>query len=376
MKLLDTEKTVRDRYGNAANQREAALCCPVDYDAKYLRAIPQEVIDRDYGCGDPSKYVREGETVLDLGSGGGKICFIASQVVGATGRVIGVDLNDEMLSLARKSQPMVASKVGYDNVEFRKGKIQDLAVDRDRVDQFLIERPVTDELGLRSLEQYLDVMRNQDPMIADETVDVVVSNCVLNLVDSAEKEILFDEIFRVLKPGGRAVISDIVADQEVPLEMQADAELWSGCLSGAFETTAFLDAFEQAGFVDVRLQDLQIEPWQVIEGIAFRSATVIAYRPHLVSEGDEVIEQTEAFLAIQDSTRRVYRGPFKHVVDDEGRMYTRGETCEGALAQAAEREAIADQFEVYNTTSGKLKAPKSIAFPMADGGGCCGGGDC
>lgn len=373
MTLLDTEKAVRDRYGDAAKEREAALCCPVDYDAQYLKAIPQEVIDRDYGCGDPSKYVREGEVVLDLGSGGGKICFIASQVVGATGKVIGVDLNDEMLSLARQSQSIVAANIGHDNVEFRKGKIQDLAVDRDRVDQFLSERPVTDELGLRSLEQFLEVMRNQDPMIADETVDVVVSNCVLNLVDASEKEILFDEIFRVLKPGGRAVISDIVADQDVPLEMQADAELWSGCLSGAFETTAFLDAFEQAGFVDVRLQILQTEPWQVIEGIAFRSATVIAYRPHLESQGEEVVSQTEAYLASQDSTRRVYRGPFKHVVDDEGRMYTRGETCEGALAQAAQREAISDQFEVYNTTAEKVDSPSSVAFPMA---GCCGGGDC
>lgn len=375
MKLLDTEKAVRDRYGDAANEREVALCCPVDYDAQYLKAIPQEVIDRDYGCGDPSKYVREGETVLDLGSGGGKICFIASQVVGETGKVIGVDLNDEMLALARKSQPTVAANIGHDNVEFLKGKIQDLAVDRDRVDQFLSERPVTDELGLRSLEQFLEVMRSQDPMIADESIDVVVSNCVLNLVDSAEKEILFDEIFRILKPGGRAVISDIVADQEVPLEMQADAELWSGCLSGALETTAFLDAFEQAGFVDVRLQVLQTEPWQVVEGIAFRSATVIAYRPHLESQGDEVIGQTESYLSRQDSTRRVYRGPFKHVVDDEGRMYTRGETCEGALAQAAEREAISDQFEVYNTTAEKVDSPKSVGFPMA-GGGCCGGGDC
>ena len=375
MKLLDTEKAVRDRYGDAANEREAALCCPVDYDARYLKAIPQEVIDRDYGCGDPSKYVRKGETVLDLGSGGGKICFIASQVVGATGKVIGVDLNDEMLSLARSSQPIVATNVGHDNVKFLKGKIQDLAVDRDRVDQFLSERPVTDELGLRSLEQFLEVMRSQAPMITDESDDVVVSNCELSFVDASDKEILFDEIYRVLKPGGRAVISDIVADREVPLEMQADAELWSGCLSGAFETTAFLDAFEQAGFVDVRLQVLQTEPWQVVEGIAFRSATVIAYRPHLESQGDEVIAQTESYLSGQDSTRRVYRGPFKHVVDDEGRMYTRGETCEGALAQAAEREAISDQFEVYNTTAEKVPLPESVAFPMADGG-CCGGGGC
>ncbi|NUN24457.1 MAG: methyltransferase domain-containing protein, partial [Candidatus Jettenia caeni] len=98
-----TEQAVRERYSAAAAQKEAALCCPVTYNPKYLEVIPKEVLDRDYGCGDPSQYLAEGETVLDLGSGGGKICFIASQVVGSSGRVIGVDMNDEMLALARKA---------------------------------------------------------------------------------------------------------------------------------------------------------------------------------------------------------------------------------------------------------------------------------
>ena len=152
--MFDTENAVRERYAAAANEQEPALCCPVDYDASYLKVIPQEVIDRDYGCGDPSKYVRAGETVLDLGSGGGKICFIASQVVGQTGRVIGVDMNDSMLALARQSQPAVAAAIGYDNVEFRKGKIQDLAIDRDVVDRFLRDHPVSDESGLQALEAF------------------------------------------------------------------------------------------------------------------------------------------------------------------------------------------------------------------------------
>ncbi|MEL6896880.1 MAG: methyltransferase domain-containing protein, partial [Planctomycetota bacterium] len=131
---LDVDSAVRDRYAAAAGEREAELCCPVDYDRQYLKVIPQEVIDRDYGCGDPSRYVREGETVLDLGSGGGKICFIASQVVGAEGRVIGVDMNDAMLQLARDSAPVVAGEIGYDNVTFHKGRIEDMRVDRDRID--------------------------------------------------------------------------------------------------------------------------------------------------------------------------------------------------------------------------------------------------
>ena len=309
---LDTENAVRDRYSAAAEQREVELCCPVNYDTQYLKVIPQEVIDRDYGCGDPSKYVLPGETVLDLGSGGGKICFIATQVVGPEGQVIGVDMNDTMLDLARRSQGQVAAEIGHDNVRFLKGKIQDMAIDRDLVDAYLAEHPVTDEAGLRDLETMLNHMRRETPMIADDSVDVVVSNCVLNLVDATEKEQLFQEIFRVLKPGGRAVISDIVSDESVPKHLQNDPELWSGCISGAFQETEFLKAFEQAGFYGIEMPVLQDQPWQTVEGIEFRSATVIAYKG---KEGpcDDYNETV------------IYRGPFAKVFDDDGHVFRRGE---------------------------------------------------
>src|SRR5215203_4588568 len=106
---LDAEASVRDRYSKAAVRREDALCCPIDYDPKYLDVIPSEILERDYGCGDPSAYLAEGETVLDLGSGGGKICYIAAQIVGAGGRVIGVDANLEMLALAEKYRPEIGA---------------------------------------------------------------------------------------------------------------------------------------------------------------------------------------------------------------------------------------------------------------------------
>src|SRR6187401_3104955 len=108
MSTLKAELAVRERYAASAKAREAKLCCPVEYNAKYLAAIPQEVIERDYGCGDPSQYLRAGETVLDLGSGTGKICFIAAQVVGPTGRVMGVDMTDAMLEVARRNSKIVA----------------------------------------------------------------------------------------------------------------------------------------------------------------------------------------------------------------------------------------------------------------------------
>ncbi|MEO1366979.1 MAG: methyltransferase domain-containing protein, partial [Acidobacteriota bacterium] len=126
MTQTDPEGAVKERYGAAANAQEAQLCCPVDYDPRYLEAIPAEVIERDYGCGDPSRHLNPGETVLDLGSGTGKICFIASQVVGPEGRVIGVDMTPEMLDVARSSAPKVAENIGFANVEFRRGRIQDL----------------------------------------------------------------------------------------------------------------------------------------------------------------------------------------------------------------------------------------------------------
>ena len=131
---LNVSGAVRDRYSEAAKDRTADLCCAVSYDTRFLAAIPQEVLDRDYGCGDPSKYVQLGDVVLDLGSGGGKICFIAAQVVGPTGRVIGVDCNDDMLALARGSQAEVAQRIGYANVQFRKGQIQDLSLDLDQLE--------------------------------------------------------------------------------------------------------------------------------------------------------------------------------------------------------------------------------------------------
>ena len=318
------ETAVKERYGQAALAQEPQLCCPVDYDPQYLTIIPEEVLAKDYGCGDPSKYLNPGETVLDLGSGTGKICFIASQVVGATGQVIGVDMTSEMLEVARRNAPVVAERTGFGNVEFRRGLIQDLALDLDALDDELAANPITGAEDFLLYEETTRRLRMEKPLVADDTIDVVVSNCVLNLVASAQKAQLFREIHRVLRRGGRAVISDIVSDEQVPEAMQNDPELWSGCISGALTEHGFLAAFEEAGFYGVRIVERQAEPWRTVEGIEFRSLTVEAWKG---KEG-ECWERNQAVI---------YRGPFKEVVDDDDHRMERGK-----------RYAVCDKtFQIY-----------------------------
>ena len=306
------ESAVRERYSAASQAREEALCCPVDYDPQYLKVIPSEVIERDYGCGDPSRYVREGDVVLDLGSGGGKICFIAAQIVGPKGRVIGVDMNDDMLELARRSAPIVAERIGYANVEFRRGKIQDLDLDMDVVERHLREHPIRNTSDLLAFEALRSEMRTREPMIPDDSVDVVVSNCVLNLVQPADKPRLIREIFRVLKRNGRIAISDIVSDEVVPQELQNDPELWSGCVSGAFQEGEILRALEEAGFHGIAIDKWDPKPFRVVNGIEFRSVTITAHK----GKQGPCYEANQAVI---------YRGPWKQVEDDDGHVLRRGE---------------------------------------------------
>ncbi|MBN20416.1 MAG: methyltransferase [Bdellovibrionaceae bacterium] len=352
MNVIDS---VVERYSKASKVQEAALCCPVDYNPEFLKVIPQEVIEKDYGCGDPSQYVRSGETVLDLGSGTGKICFIASQVVGHQGKVIGVDMNDDMLEVARAAQTVVSDRIGYSNVEFKKGKIEDLKEDRTAVIQFLKKNPIDSDQSLQKFETWKEQQLREAPLIEDDSIDVVVSNCVLNLVSDEKKKVLFEEIFRVLKKGGRAVISDIVADEKVPLKMRNDPELWSGCISGAFEEAEFIKAFQDAGFYGMQILKRDTKPWQTVEGIEFRSVTVVAYK----GKQGACFDHHEAL---------VYRGPFSSVTDDDGHTFVRGErvaVCRKTyeIFKKEPYDSFFETIEPLNSVSEKEAKP----FPCTKG---------
>ncbi len=307
------ESAVIARYRDGAAEVEPALCCPTaGYDPRYLDIIPQEILDKDYGCGDPSQYVKEGEVVLDLGSGGGKICYILAQKTGPEGRVIGLDFNDAMLDLARKYEDQVADGLGYRNFAFHKARIQDMALDLDAANAWLRENPIHDIDGMTRYNEYCGWLRREKPLVESDSVDVIVSNCVLNLVQTGEKEQLFSEMFRVLRRGGRAVISDIVCDEDPTPEILHDPHLWSGCIAGAFREDDFLRRFENAGFHGVEILSRSEKPWQTIDGIEFRSMTVQAFKG----------KQGPCFDCNQAV---VYKGPWKQVRDDDGHVYHRGQ---------------------------------------------------
>ena len=265
---------VSERYARAASAGEQ-MCCPTSYDMSHLKTfIPEEVLKISYGCGTPAglQTVRAGETVLDIGSGGGIDCFEASRLVGQTGHVIGVDMTNTMLEIARRNAPIVASNLGYtaSNVEFRKGMADAMPVE-------------------------------------DGTIDLIISNCVINLAPDKRK--VFTEMFRVAKPGSRFTISDIVSDHTVPQYLVHDSGKWGDCLSGALTLADYMGGMAEAGFQAIHL--IKSSPWQVIDGIHFFSVTLTGYKLP---------------LAVADTSIRFATlcGPFSRVTDERGMSYRRG----------------------------------------------------
>ncbi|MGB2678933.1 MAG: arsenite methyltransferase [Candidatus Acidiferrum sp.] len=230
--MSNIQDAVKEKYGAAAKQVAAGktACCgggaqlsgcdPITrnlYDAAEKAALPADAVAASLGCGNPTALaqLQPGETVLDLGSGGGIDVLLSAKRVGPTGKAYGLDMTDEMLALARENQ----KKAGAQNVEFLKGTIESIP-------------------------------------LPDNTVDVIISNCVINL--SGDKDRVLREAFRVLKPGGRLAVSDVVIRGEVPPEIRKSMELWVGCMAGALQETEYRDKLAAAGF-----QSISVEPTRV-----------------------------------------------------------------------------------------------------------------
>jgi SAM-dependent methyltransferase len=230
---MDTEiqTAVREKYGRLAEAAGKSGCCgpaacgcgdPITsnlYSEAETRDLPSEAVAASLGCGNPTALVaiEPGQTVLDLGSGGGIDVLLSARRVGPNGKAYGLDMTDEMLALARENQ----RKAGVTNVEFLKGTIEAIP-------------------------------------LPDRSVDLIISNCVINL--SGDKNAVLKEAFRVLKPGGRFAVSDVVVRGEVPADIRRSMELWVGCIAGALEETEFATRLRAAGF-----EDVEIEPWRVYE---------------------------------------------------------------------------------------------------------------
>ena len=318
--VLDRSRALmRDFYGRAAVEPQAELCCPVKPSAEDLAHIPAEVVQRFYGCGSPvsDAGIAAGETVVDLGSGGGIDCFVAARKVGAAGRVIGIDMTDEMIEVATRNRAPVARKLGWDVVEFRKGLLEHIPV---------------------------------EPGAAD----LVVSNCVVNL--SPDKRRVFAEMWRILKDGGRAVLADIVSEGELPAGLKVNVHLWGECISGALSEREFLASLERAGFFGVQI--LRKTFWKEVESQRFFSLTVRAFK-HEKKQG-----------CVYRGHRAVYLGPLKAGIDEEGHLFPRGEPIEVCTDTAAKLRvsAYASSFIVLAPEANGAGYSVPGCDPAA---GCC-----
>jgi len=303
---------VKNVYAEAATQK-ANLCCPKDMPSAYTAHVPREAFDHNYGCGTPvlQAGIREGDTVIDLGSGVGIDCFVAAKLVGPKGRVIGFDMTDEMLAQAFRFNSAVSQNLGYDVVEFRKGLMERLPIESN-------------------------------------TADVVVTNCVLNL--AVDKAKVFQEIFRVLKPGGRLVISDIVSDREITPEDQADKQAWAECVTGSMSLGGLLGTIEKTGFIGTH--QLAEAGWQKVKGYHFSTVTFEAHK--YVSDCNAAV-----------STLAIYLGPYAKVVDDLGNEYTRFKpvAVRDDIAVYLRATGNAANFVVVQGRPAKAKAPAKASAP-------------
>lgn len=318
-KTNDTREFVKDFYGQAATHPQENLCCPTVYPAEDTSHIPKDVIERFYGCGSPVSIagIAAGETVVDLGSGAGIDCFIAARKTGPEGKVIGVDMTDEMLGVANESKSAVSEKLGYDNVEFRKGFLEEIPVET-------------------------------------KSVDLITSNCVINL--SPDKRKVLSEMWRVLGDHGRIVVSDVVSAGEIPEHIKNDKQLLGECIAGSLTENQFLSYLEQAGFYG--LEVLNKTYWKSVENTDFYSITVRGYK----------FEKTAG--CVYTGQYAIYKGPFKVAIDDEGHVFPRNQPVEICTdtAQKLSRDPYSGMFTV---TEPGVNTTESCGSSTNGNGSCC-----
>jgi MoaA/NifB/PqqE/SkfB family radical SAM enzyme/ubiquinone/menaquinone biosynthesis C-methylase UbiE len=271
----DGYTSVRSFYSSAAEQVNEEIVNPVQYDENDLTGIPEEARVRSYGCGSPVMDCRlkEGETLVDLGSGTGTECFIAAKKVGQKGAVHGIDMADNMLNIANMSAQKLAQNIGYANVQFHKGFLEHLP-------------------------------------LKNETADVVISNCVINL--SPDKRQTYNEIMRVLKPGGRICIADIVSTDSIPLDIKYNEKLRGECIGGAMRENELFALLEDSGFEKIYVEKRFL--YRQIKGFNFYSLTYSAFKPSIQKEVKTLL----------------YRGPHESITLKQGIVLNRG------IAQAVE----------------------------------------
>jgi SAM-dependent methyltransferase len=273
------ESAVRRRISDLAHRPGPAPWGPVPYDPMYLDRVPPEVQRRDHGCGDPTRFLRERDRVLDLGSGSGKGAYVAAQVVGPDGWVIGIDSHREMLALSRKHLDGFCERVGFSNLDFRCGLIQDLRLDLDELGAVLAACPIRDQWGYLELRDVEERLRREDPLISDASVDATIANGVLCLIRPDDQARVFAEMFRVLRPGGRTIICDLACQGELPESCRSDPDFWAEGLGGALSVEALYRSLKAAGFRDVHLASQREYPVCEERGVPFRLVTVVATKP-------------------------------------------------------------------------------------------------
>ncbi len=344
------QEKVKEYYGKTlqnVNDLKTSACCTSDALPKHVRGalkeIDAEILDKFYGCGSPIPYAIKGRVILDLGCGSGRDVYVASKLVGEKGRVIGVDMTDEQLEVARRHIDSQMARFGYKepNVEFHKGYIEDLK-----------------SIGIK-----------------DASVDIVISNCVINL--SLDKRAVFAEIFRVLKEGGELYFSDVFADRRVPKHLQADPVFVGECLGGALYIEDFRRMLRELGYLDYRivtnrkltLDDLKMK--ETAGDISFYSMTIRAFKLSTLEDICENYGQTAKYLGTIQEARDEFTLDAHHI-------FKAGESAPvcGNTASMLEETRYSSHFEITGDKSVHLGEfpcgfASDIVKATGSSSGCC-----